>query len=77
MIGEIHAPQIGFVPIGDRFTMGGKTAALACQRFFRFEMIVPCHYGTFPVLDQTADQFIAAFGKDKVLVPEVGVAFEA
>ncbi|HET7210431.1 MAG TPA: hypothetical protein VFI85_01660 [Methyloceanibacter sp.] len=40
-------------------------------------MIVPCHYGTFPVLDQTADQFIAAFGKAKVLVPDVGVAFKA
>jgi L-ascorbate metabolism protein UlaG (beta-lactamase superfamily) len=40
-------------------------------------VIVPCHYGTFPVLDQTADQFIAAFGKDKVLVPAVGVAFKA
>jgi L-ascorbate metabolism protein UlaG (beta-lactamase superfamily) len=77
LIGEIHAPKIGFVPIGDRYTMGGKTAALACKRFFDFEVIVPCHYGTFPVLDQTADQFIAAFGKDKVLVPEGGVAFKA
>ena len=77
LINEIYRPQIGFVPIGDRYTMGAKTAALACKRFFEFELIVPCHYGTFPVLDQTADKFIEAMDSDSVLVPEVGVAFEA
>jgi len=54
-----------------------KTAALACKRFFEFELIVPCHYRTFPVLDQTADKFIEEMHSDSVLVPEVGVAFEA
>jgi L-ascorbate metabolism protein UlaG (beta-lactamase superfamily) len=56
--------------------MGAKTAALACKRFFEFELIVPCHYGTFPVLDETADKFIAEMGGNTVLVPEVGVSFE-
>jgi L-ascorbate metabolism protein UlaG (beta-lactamase superfamily) len=77
LINEIYAPQIGFVPIGDRYTMGAKTAALACKRFFDFDLIVPCHYGTFPVLDQTADKFVAEMGDNIVLVPEVGVPFEA
>ena len=77
LINEIYAPEIGFVPIGDRYTMGAKTAALACQRFFDFELIVPCHYGTFPVLDQTADQFVAEMGGNTVRVPDVGVPFEA
>jgi L-ascorbate metabolism protein UlaG (beta-lactamase superfamily) len=77
LINEIYRPRIGFVPIGDRYTMGAKTAALACKRFFEFELIVPCHYGTFPVLDQTADKFIEEMHSDSVLVPEVGVAFEA
>jgi len=77
LINEIYRPEIGFVPIGDRYTMGAKTAALACQRFFQFELIVPCHYGTFPVLDQTADKFIAEMGGDTVQVPEIGVPFEA
>lgn len=33
-INEIYRPQIGIVPIGDRFTMGAKTAALPswCQK---------------------------------------------
>lgn len=77
LIGEIYAPQIGLVPIGDHYTMGARTAALACKRFFRFELIVPCHYGTFPALDQTADKFIAELGGEKVFVPELGVPFEA
>src|SRR3990170_376945 len=77
LINEIYAPVIGFVPIGDRYTMGAKTAALVCKRFFQFELIVPCHYGTFPVLDETADKFIAEMGGNTVLVPEVGVPFEA
>ena len=77
LINEIYAPPIGFVPIGDRSTTGAKTAALACKRFFQFELIVPCHYGTFPVLDETADKFIAEMGGNTVLVPEVGVPFEA
>jgi L-ascorbate metabolism protein UlaG (beta-lactamase superfamily) len=77
LINELYAPTIGFVPIGDRYTMGARIAALACKRFFGFETVVPCHYGTFPVLDQTAGKFIAEMAGNRVLVPEVGVPFKA
>jgi len=77
LINELYAPTIGFVPIGDRYTMGARTAALACKRFFEFETVVPCHYGTFPVIDQTAEKFVAEMAGNRVLVPEVGVPFEA
>jgi L-ascorbate metabolism protein UlaG (beta-lactamase superfamily) len=78
LINEIFAPEIGIVPIGDRYTMGAKTAAMACTRFFNFRRIVPCHYGTFPILDQTPEKFLAEMGADKgkVLVPERGKAVE-
>ena len=51
---------------------------LACKRFFDFTTIIPCHYGTFPILDQTADKFLVEMGGDvsKVTVPEAGVAIE-
>jgi L-ascorbate metabolism protein UlaG (beta-lactamase superfamily) len=65
LIQELHAPQIGIVPIGDRFTMGGAVAALACRRFFKFETIIPCHFGSFPIIDQTADTFVAALEGDR------------
>ena len=78
LIQQIHQPDIGIVPIGDRYTMGGDTAALACRLYFKFSRVIPCHYGTFPILDQTPDRFIREMGQDgrKVLVPAVGEPFE-
>ncbi|MEM7301198.1 MAG: metal-dependent hydrolase [Pseudomonadota bacterium] len=74
LIQELHRPQVGIVPIGDRFTMGGAVAALACQRYFEFETIIPCHYGTFGLIDPDASTFVAALEvetqkKVKVLDP--------
>jgi len=75
IIQEIFEPDVGCVPIGDRFTMGAKQAALACKRFFKFKTIVPVHYGTFPMIDQDASKFLAEMGGQNVVVPEVGVPF--
>jgi L-ascorbate metabolism protein UlaG (beta-lactamase superfamily) len=71
---ELHQPDIGLVPIGDRFTMGGAVAALACRRYFDFRAVIPCHYKTFGLLDQTADKFVAGMegAKARVEVPDVG-----
>ena len=79
LINELHKPDVGIVPIGDRFTMGGAVAALACRRYFNFEAILPCHYGTFPVLEQSAEKFAAAMegDADKVRVLEIGGSMEA
>lgn len=71
-INELYQPSIGIVPIGDRFTMGARTAAYACKKFFRFSTVLPCHYGTFPMLDATADAFVAAMAGENVVVPKVG-----
>jgi L-ascorbate metabolism protein UlaG (beta-lactamase superfamily) len=74
LIHELHQPEIGLVPIGDRFTMGGAVAALACQRFFKFATVLPCHYGSFGIIDQTPDLFIAGMdgASAKVEAPAVG-----
>jgi L-ascorbate metabolism protein UlaG (beta-lactamase superfamily) len=74
LIAEIHSPKIGLVPVGDRFTMSGRTAALAVTRFFKFETVVPCHYGTFDLLDPDASQFVAAMQGHpaRVVVPRPG-----
>ncbi len=75
LIEELHHPRIGLVPMGDRFTMGAKTAALAVKRYFSFEAVVPCHYGTFDLLAPDPSEFIAALGGGpKVLVPRIGEA---
>ena len=74
LIEELHQPKIGIVPVGDRFTMGGAVAALACRRFFNFETVVPCHFGTFPMIDQSADKFVAGMKGSgaKVELPKIG-----
>ena len=74
LINELHKPQLAMVPIGDRFTMGGAVAALACRRYFDFETVIPCHFGTFPIIDQTADLFVEAMEDqaNRVKVMQVG-----
>lgn len=77
LINEIYKPKIGIVPVGDRFTMGGELAAMACKKFFSFETVIPCHYGTFPIIEQSADKFVSAMGGNAVFVPESGKPFDA
>jgi len=55
MVGEIYQPQIAFLPIGDLYTMGPDTAAIAA-RWLGVRQVVPMHWGTFPVLTGTPAQ---------------------
>ena len=52
LIGEIYKPQIGFLPIGDLYTMGPDTAAIAAK-WLGLKQVVPMHWGTFPALTGT------------------------
>ncbi|WP_185985146.1 metal-dependent hydrolase [Aureimonas mangrovi] len=78
LIEELHHPKIGLVPVGDRLTMGAAVAALACRRYFNFEKIVPMHWGTLPILDQSPDRFSQAMESEagRVVNPTVGEPFE-
>jgi L-ascorbate metabolism protein UlaG (beta-lactamase superfamily) len=77
LINELYAPEIGCVPIGDRFTMGAKQAALACKRYFNFKTVIPMHYGTFPIIDQEPSKFVAEMAGHNVFVATPGEPFEA
>lgn len=72
LVNKLYKPDIGIVPIGDRFTMGARTAAFACKEFFTFNVVFPCHYGTFPILDQNPDKFVAEMSGQRVEVLAVG-----
>ena len=74
LINKLYKPEAGIVPVGDRFTMGARTASFACKTYFDFKTILPCHFGTFPILDASADKFVAEMGSDAVVVPKVGEA---
>jgi L-ascorbate metabolism protein UlaG (beta-lactamase superfamily) len=55
LIAELYKPAIAFLPIGDRFTMGPDTAALAAK-WLGVKQIVPMHYATFPLLTGTPEE---------------------
>lgn len=76
LINEIYAPDVAFVPVGDRFTMSPKLAAMAVKKFFKLKSVIPCHYGSFPIIEPNADKFIAEMkgAATKVIVPEKGKA---
>jgi len=52
LIAELYQPAIGFLPIGDHYTMGPEQAAKACE-LLGIKQAVPMHYGTFPELTGT------------------------
>jgi L-ascorbate metabolism protein UlaG (beta-lactamase superfamily) len=78
LLSEIHEPDVAMVPIGDRFTMSPKTAAMAVKKFLKLRSAIPCHYGSFPIIEPNADKFVAEMkgASTKVIVPEKGKAFD-
>ncbi len=78
LIAELHHPKVVMVPIGDRFTMGARSAAMAVTRFLpAVATVIPCHYATFPMLAPNADAFLDAMGEKagRVKVATSGVPF--
>jgi L-ascorbate metabolism protein UlaG (beta-lactamase superfamily) len=55
IIKDLYAPEIGFIPIGDHYTMGPKAAALAAN-YLGLKTVIPIHYGTFPQLTGTPEE---------------------
>ena len=55
LIGEMHKPEIAFLPIGDHYTMGPDAAARAAA-LLGVRQVVPMHFGTFPLLTGTPDR---------------------
>jgi L-ascorbate metabolism protein UlaG (beta-lactamase superfamily) len=76
LIGERYAPDFAMLPIGGHFTMDPRDAALAVE-LLGVKHVMPLHYGTFPVLAGTPDQWrdeLAKRGLGSVVVhsPEPG-----
>jgi L-ascorbate metabolism protein UlaG (beta-lactamase superfamily) len=73
---DLHAPQIGILCAGGHFTMDMARAAYAAKTFFAFETVIPCHYKTFPLLEQSAQPLKDALPGVRVIEPEVMKAIE-
>ena len=55
LIGRIYSPDVAVLPIGGHFTMDPREAGVACE-LLGAKRVVPCHYGTFPLLAGTPDE---------------------
>jgi L-ascorbate metabolism protein UlaG (beta-lactamase superfamily) len=62
LIGELYPVDIALLPIGSVFTMDYRQAAKACA-LLKAKAVIPMHYGTFPILEPTADRFVAELAK--------------
>jgi L-ascorbate metabolism protein UlaG (beta-lactamase superfamily) len=71
LIGELNAIDMAFLPIGDNFTMGPEDAALAAK-WLQAKTIVPIHFNTFPVIEQSPEQFIERLPDNNGLVLKPG-----
>ena len=71
LVGVLHRPEIGILCAGGRFTMDMRRAAWAARTYFDFSTVVPCHYRTFPALEQSADALRDGLPGVDVRTPEV------
>ena len=55
IIRKLYRPRIVMLPVGDHFTMGPREAAYACK-LLEPEVVIPMHFGTFPMLVGTPSQ---------------------
>ena len=70
-IGDFYKPDIGILSAGGHFTMGMAEAAYAAKRYFNFKTVIPCHYRTMPMLEQSADVLRDSLPNVDVIEPEV------
>lgn len=56
LIGEFFHPDLSFIPIGDRYTMGVPSATKAVE-FVQTKKVIPIHYGTFPIVSADPEDF--------------------
>ncbi len=74
ILGEIYKPELSLLPIGGHFTMDPKEATYA-SKLLGSKYVIPMHYGTFPVLTGTPEEFLILMKEvpqTKVLVLKPG-----
>ena len=70
-MGEYYRPDIGILCAGGHYTMDMRMAAWAARKYFAFRTVIPCHYKTFPLLAQSAEELKAGLPGVNVIEPEV------
>lgn len=78
LIGELYRPDVALLPIGDRWTMGPREAAIATS-WLRPHIAVPMHYNTNPSIQQDPADFqalVETLCDTEVVIMEPGETIE-
>lgn len=70
-MGDYFSPDIGILSAGGHFTMDMAQTAYAAKKYFDFKTVIPCHYQTFPILEQSAQVLINGLPGVSVKTPGV------
>lgn len=78
LINEFYKPDLGLIVIGGHFTMDPQGAAYAVKNLLQPKTVIPMHYGTFPSINRTPEEFVEAMGDSpiEVIVMEPGQALK-
>ena len=75
LIGEFFKPDLSFLPIGDRYTMGPESAAKAVD-LIQTQKVIPIHYGTFPLVEVDPEVFKQKVGdRAEVIILKPGETY--
>ncbi|MFQ6069261.1 MAG: metal-dependent hydrolase [Candidatus Aminicenantales bacterium] len=75
LIGEFFKPDLSFLPIGDRYTMGIPSAVKAVE-LINSKVVIPVHFGTFPIINTDPQEFKHRVGdKAEVVILKPGESY--
>lgn len=75
LIAEFFHPDLSFLPIGDRYTMGIRSAAKAVE-FTKTKKVIPIHYDTFPIVTADPGEFKRLVGgRAEVIILKPGETY--
>jgi L-ascorbate metabolism protein UlaG (beta-lactamase superfamily) len=63
LIGDYYKPDLVMIPIGGHFVMDPRDAAYVTNTMLRPKFAIPFHYGTFPVLKGTPQEYQKHLGQ--------------
>jgi L-ascorbate metabolism protein UlaG (beta-lactamase superfamily) len=68
LIADYYKPDLILMPIGGHFVMDPQDAAYATKEWLKPKFVIPMHYGTFPVLKGTPQEYMAVLGQTSTKV---------
>lgn len=76
LIADFFHPDLSFLPIGDRYTMGVHSASKAVE-FTQTKKVIPIHYDTFPLVKADPEEFKKLVGnKAEVIILKPGESYD-